>query len=182
MKNLWKISASLVWLGLVTGLGACANIAAIEDVRAGGKTFHDYLYAGYRDLALYEARAMYDITDSEYFALKARAAFGGGYVEPTLLNERSLAPFARADLDRARFDLMHALQGRMGTPEFWKDLARAQVSFDCWVEEQEEVRQPESIAACRRDFEETLKRLNRTPVNETTPPDPKVHCLRPVRP
>ena len=125
---------------------------------------------------------MYDITDSEYFALKARAAFGGGYVEPTLLNERSLSSSARADLDRARFDLMHALQGRMEMPESWKDLARAQVSFDCWVEEQEEGRQTESIAACRRDFEETLKRLNRTPVDETTPADLKVHCLRPVRP
>ena len=32
------------------------------------------------------------------------------------------------------------------------DAARAQVSFDCWVEEQAENRQPRDIQACKSDF------------------------------
>ena len=32
------------------------------------------------------------------------------------------------------------------------DAARAQVAFDCWMQEQEENRQPNDIAACQADF------------------------------
>lgn len=150
-----------LWLVLALGGVGCADTAAIEDLRAGGRTFHDYLYTGYRDLALYEARDMYDRADGEYFALKAREAFGGGYVEPTLLAERRLSAPARQDLESARADLMQLLQGMMGMPEAWEGLARAQTSFDCWVEEQEEGHQPAHIDSCRHAFETAMAGLGR---------------------
>ncbi|MCB9979285.1 MAG: hypothetical protein H6862_06765 [Rhodospirillales bacterium] len=149
----WKI---MVVLCGFAGLAGCTNLSTIETVRAAGKTFHDELYANYRELALYEGRQAYDFADSEYFAAKARMAFGGGYVEPTLLNERDLPDFSRPTLEKARFDLMRELQGRMGDPESWKNLASAQVSFDCWVEEQEENRQPDRISFCRNRFETAM--------------------------
>lgn len=161
MRRSFKDLPVFLWLALAVLGAGCAQTAAIEDVRAGGRTFHDYLYTGYRDLAMYEARSMYDRADGEYFALKAREAFGGGYVEPTLLAERRLSPDARRDLGRARFDLMHGLHGLMGTPEAWESLARAQTTFDCWVEEQEEGRQPVHIESCRRAFEAAMAGLER---------------------
>lgn len=157
MFRCFSVSAVCLFAGI---LGACTNLSGIESVRACCKSFHDDLYSGYKSLALYEGRQMYDFADSEYFAAKAKLAFGGGYVEPTLLNERDFSVPVQQTLEKARAELMRNLHGRMGDPESWHRLATAQVAFDCWVEEQEENRQPDRIAFCRNGFESAIRAMN----------------------
>ena len=61
-------------------------------------------------------------------------------------------PAAHAEqLEKARARLVNALDAgaRETTPE---TAARAQLMFDCWVQEQEEGHQPDDIARCRNGF------------------------------
>ena len=58
--------------------------------------------------------------------------------------------------------------------------ARAQAMFDCWMQEQEENRQPSHIARCRSGFTEALMALGSAPtaakpmpMPEPTPPAPE---------
>jgi OOP family OmpA-OmpF porin len=45
-----------------------------------------------------------------------------------------------------------------------KQLAAAQASYECWMQEQEENFQAEDIAACRADFDDAIASLTKKPV------------------
>ena len=123
-----------------------------------GTAFENELYGGYIDLASSEF-AEADYTDSDFFALRASAAAGGTPPPPQELAERVLPEDVAPDLSHARDLLMDAL-ARGAAEKFPALAANAQVSFDCWMQEQEENFQADDIAACRGQYLAALSSLN----------------------
>jgi OOP family OmpA-OmpF porin len=111
--------------------------------------------AEYRTIALFEADEMYDWIDAGHFARKGLRAAAGEEVEAERLEEWRLPREHQAELAAARDRLMAAFEAdaRVKAPLI---AARAQGSFDCWVEQQEENHQLDHIAACRDAFYSNL--------------------------
>ena len=130
-------------------LAACGTqLQEAERALPQGTAFERALYAGY--LAL--ARSEYDsgdYRDSDAFARRAIQAARGEAIGPEPVARRKLTEVSdRGLLSQTRERLLVTLGG--GAAERTPDkAARAQTLYDCWLEEQEENRQPEDIAACR---------------------------------
>lgn len=122
-----------------------------------GSAFNRQLYDGYMALSAAE-RAEYDWGDSSHFADKALAAAEDQEVSPDPLYGRDLPADKRDEIKLARRDLTSVL-GRGARSQLTADAAKAQVSFDCWVQEQEENHQSEDITACRTDFYDAIGRV-----------------------
>ena len=137
---------------LAAVLGAChgTELDGVQGLEPSGSKFNTELYAGYIQLSSKEV-AEWDYRDSDRFALKAAVAARGDDVMPTTLAERYLPEDKKEELAKARARLFAMLvgNGRGKAPEA---AARAQISFECWMQEQEEGHQPDDIAACRNAF------------------------------
>ncbi len=122
-----------------------------------GDAFSRHLYEGYMELAERE-RAEYDWGDSRRFADKALAAAEGQIVSADALYDRKLPADKVDELALANWKLNSLFDGgaRLKAPA---DTAMAQVSFDCWIQEQEENHQPKDIAACRDIFYSSVGRV-----------------------
>jgi outer membrane protein OmpA-like peptidoglycan-associated protein len=138
--------------GLAALLGACGGVAleGVQGLDPQGSEFNMQLYAGYIELSSNELRES-DYRDSDHFAMKAAVAARGDDVRPTALEERLIAPDKVEELAKARNRLMAMLYGG-GKNKAPIVAARAQLSFDCWMQEQEEGHQPGDIADCRNAF------------------------------
>ena len=138
--------------GLVTLLGACygTELENVQGLEPQGSEFTAQLYEGYITLSQREI-GEYDFRDSDYFALKAGVAARGDDVTPTRLDERLLPADKTEELSKARKRLVSMLVGnaKAKAPTV---AARAQISFECWMQEQEEGHQPNEISSCRNDF------------------------------
>ena len=143
-----------VALGSAVALASCAQ--SDRNVRAAAATapvhaaYKDRLARDYADLSLYESTRMYDRVAAERFAAKAMAASRHEPVAPedpaqwNIKEEPSLAA-----LRQARQRLVGAMHA--GAAEAAPGaLARAQVQYDCWVEQQAEGWQHRHIASCRK--------------------------------
>ncbi len=139
-------------VGLAAVLGAChgMELEGVKDLEPQGSEFNQQLFAGYVELSARE-RAEYDFRDSDHFALRAAAAARGDDVRPTAVDERLVAADKQEELSKARGRLMAALFGsaKGKAPAI---AASAQISYECWLQEQEEGHQPDDIADCRNAF------------------------------
>ena len=163
-----KIFTNIAIAGLCAStLVACAGqqLERTPTAPAGGTAYTQALHGGYMRLARNEY-AEGDYKDSDHFALLARRAGNGETIDPQPVAERlppqsswpPLPADTSASLESARARLMTALpEGRTRAPS---EAARAQIAFDCWLQEQEENFQPNDIAACRRDFEAAMTELD----------------------
>ena len=156
-----RLSTSLAAAALALALAGCGatvpqKIAAVEAKTPTGSAFGLGLHQGYIHQAKLEAKE-YDFRDAERWADKAAAA-GGGKVGPEELAKWDLPKASVADLTGARARLVAALAAGAAA-KAPADAARAQVAFDCWVQEQEENVQPADIRACRSGFESALARV-----------------------
>lgn len=144
-------------------LGGCGllDVAALRDAEPEGTPFQVALSNEYRLFAVYEADEMRDWIDAGHFARKGLAASRGRSVAPEPLAQWRLPRGTVLDLARARRRLVAFLDAgaREKRPQA---AARAQASFDCWVEQQEENWQTEHIAACRDSFHAALDRIDKT--------------------
>ena len=151
-----KVSSAGLRLVAVAGiaalLGACAGLEleGVQGLDPQGSEFNKQLYAGYIELSAGELGEN-DYRDSDHFAMKAAVAARGDDVRPTALEERRIAADKVEELAKARNRLLAMLYGggKVKAPII---AARAQLSFDCWVQEQEEGHQPGDIADCRNAF------------------------------
>lgn len=135
------------------------NYDAARAATPEGGDFNRHLHGGYLKLATAE-RAEYDWADSAAFSDKALAAAQGQDVGPDTLYDRSVPKSKRDELTQARKKLTTALSagGRTKAPE---NAAKAQTSFDCWIQEQEENHQSRDIDACRNEFYAALGEVDR---------------------
>ena len=164
--------------GICIALTACAGIQ-LEKARGVSPTGADFdraLYDGYIDLSSAEF-AEGDYRDSDFFALRAIDAAGGSPVEPDTLGNRDLPRDGVAELGPARQRLVNALAATAGG-KAPRRAARAQVMFDCWMQEKEENFQPEDIAACRDAYLQIIEEVEVAVVPASRPaPQP---AARPV--
>lgn len=132
-------------------LAACGGkLGEAEKMSASGSAFSTALYNDYITLS----RGEYgegDYTDADRFAVKAMSAAVGDDVAPYNPGEWKIPADRVPVLTGAYNRLTEALNGT-AKDKATVQMARAQTSFDCWVQEQEENFQPDDIAACRDAF------------------------------
>jgi OOP family OmpA-OmpF porin len=153
-KALMAVAAAAVLAGCTTGF----NIQSLKDAQPSGDPFNRELVRQYQDITEFEADDMYDWRDADYFARKGLKAQNGETVLPERLEDWNIPEAHVDELSDARADLMAALNNTART-KAPTAAARAQGRFDCWMEQQEENRQPEDIAACRESFYSALEEL-----------------------
>ncbi len=154
----WPAAAALAVVMLVqTGctLVGREEIQAVRDGPAPASPLQQALKTEYLALAAAES-AEKDWFDAGLFLGKARRAGGGEDVGPQPLAQRYiLSAAAEAELVQARAELL-GLYGPRALRRAPRELARAQARFDCWLQEQEEAKQPGDIAACRDGFHQAV--------------------------
>ncbi len=150
-------------------LAGCAGmeLQKAQEMSPQGSAFNTSLYKGYVDLAALEY-AEADYLDSDTFATRAISAGSGQLVGPEQIDRRTLPADKVGELKDARRRLAMALS--TGASERNPaEAARAQVMFDCWMQEQEENFQPEDIARCRGAMMAALDILEAKPVAMAAP-------------
>lgn len=154
MKSLIRPVCALASAGMLSACGITA--ASLDEPEPRGDPFADALAADYAQLTEKEI-SFYDWRDADWFATKAESASAGERVMPEEIEDRDLPQEHVEEARQRRAQLMAAL--RDDGSEEPQAAARAQTSFDCWIEEQEENFQPEQIAACDQQFETAMADL-----------------------
>jgi outer membrane protein OmpA-like peptidoglycan-associated protein len=155
MKKSIKLLTALSVAGLVS---ACAafdyDLVMVENQATSGDAFKDALHKEYLMLAREEDKED-DWVDARFFADRASQAAAGADFGPQEIADRQIPDDTRKVISFARSSVINALATEKDGPNAGR-LARAQATFDCWLQEQEENNQPEDIAKCRSDFEEAM--------------------------
>lgn len=152
------------------GLGACSshgglhgthNADEVAALSGAATPFDKALQAEYVDLGKSEY-GEYDWCDGDHFLDKAWEAGSGMAVGPDTVASRNLDDKYVADANgyADRLNAAFAAGGKDAMPEV---AAKAQASFDCFLQEAEEDIQPDHIAACRDDLEAALAQLEGKP-------------------
>ena len=171
MNRFAKIIVPVVGTLLLAGC-AGMELQKAQDMSPQGSAFNTSLYEGYVDLAASEF-AEADYWDSDTFAMRAISAGNDQLVGPEAIDRRALPEDKVGELMDARRRLTMALS--TGASERNPtEAARAQVMFDCWMQEQEENFQPEDIARCRGATLAALDLLEVKPVARAAPKLPPV--------
>ena len=162
---------------VLLSLGACGtHLGSAQKTTAPGTAFESGLHQGYIGLSQSEYDEG-DYRNSDRFADRAIAVSGGTSVAPEEISARALPDDHVGDLSSARARLVSALDAtaRTNVPG---PASRAQVMFDCWMEEQEENFQPKDIARCRGAFESAMAEVD--DAMRPPPPAPKAAMPEPV--
>lgn len=151
------------------GLSACAGfqLESAKGLSPSGDAFSASLYTEYLVLAEMEY-AEGDYMDSDEFSARAIASANGNPPAPEELNARDIPEAAQGELAAARSMLTEALAAGAATSKP-DAAARAQASFDCWMQEQEENFQPADIRWCRDRFDAAMAQLAETPAEAPRP-------------
>ncbi|MBO6519809.1 MAG: hypothetical protein JJ900_02870 [Rhodospirillales bacterium] len=153
--KMWCATSAL----LVLTLAACTN-AEIRATRIGSvnaNPLQQQLYLQYGELA-FRKQTEGNSASARHFELKAARAAAGRDV----VSDRPDNPDALADFVRLHF----AISDGTAVPAI---RARAQVMFDCWLEEQEQNLDRDDIQACRQEFERALALLTGTLAMKANP-------------
>ncbi len=156
--------------------GAMAAAALIfmqfpaSDARANSPEFGDNLARNYDALSAVES-AQGDSLDAKTYAERAAAARGGAPTNPAPVESRApyLKPHYVTELAEARARLMSAFEkeARAKAPAA---AARAQSSFDCWLEQATEDLQPQHIDACKQAYLVAVADVEKALVPPPPPP------------
>lgn len=172
-------------LGAATMLGACTqNVDTVRGLDTSGAAYNDRLAKDYKDFALYEYDKMYDTIDADHFAGKAIKARANDTVMPESPDRWGIEDKAKLiELRQARAKLVKAMHDGAAA-KAPAALARAQVDYDCWVEQQEEGHQPTHIAACRDGFQLAMLRLDEAmaPKQVAATPEAAAPAPEPAKP
>ncbi len=145
---------------LLTGCGATFDYTALRDSDVKGDGFTAELAREYKAFALFETDEMRDWPDAAHFGEKALAAASGKAQPPENLKDWRLPEDKLGELTAARVRLVSALD--KGAGKRWPQTsAKAQVGFDCWVEQQEENWQLDHIAKCRNGYHAAITEIDR---------------------
>ena len=171
MVRMPRLLMALLASALLAGCGL--QLQEARDMETEGTAHDENLYQGYVSLASKEFGEG-DYVDSDRFARRAMTAGQGREIPPEMVEgRRNLPADKREELSAARKRLMTALAEDAAKRKPIES-ARAQVSFDCWLQEQDENRQPSDIEACRRDFMTNMAKLEDKPevAAPSVTPDP----------
>jgi OmpA-OmpF porin, OOP family len=173
--------AKIALVGFATlALAACEtdnldSFNAAQSASPSGSAFDNALYGGYSQLASEEQNPYgdygSDVTARDQFSGRALAAANGDTVLPEMVSARMLPPGEVDGANDVRRRLVAALDagGRAKAPN---SAARAQVMFDCWLEQLEENYQPADIARCRQGLNDALAEVDEALRPPPPPPPP----------
>lgn len=153
-------------------LSACSGtLIQAENAASPADPFARALHAGYVELARGELDET-DFADAKAFAARAVASSAGNPPPPENFGARRLPAEKLPELVRARDRLITALErgAAQSAPE---QAARAQLAFECWMQEQEENFQPDDIAACRDRFAAAIGNFDTGPLANAQPQHPR---------
>jgi len=160
MERPMRLVLATAGLALLVGCSGM-ELQNAESTPSQGNEFNRNLQEGYLKLSEDEYNEA-DYDDSDHFAMRSIEAAKGGPVQPEMISSRNLPEDKVGELTNERERLMRAMAA--GASEAKPlDAAEAQVSFDCWMQEQEENFQPEDIAACRDRFMTAMAALEVQP-------------------
>jgi len=175
----WKLASALA-LGAALMLGGCSGhtLDWAEDRSETDQSFSKKLQDGYVKLSEQEDEEA-DYRDADYFAWNAISSSADLPPLPSTIPSRDLPPEHVGELAEARRRLMAVLSrhARIVAPDV---TAEAQLKFDCWIQEQEENRQPKDIAACRAGFFKALAAAEKA-TEEISPQSKRVVVPKPLR-
>lgn len=162
-------------------LGACGlTLEKAQNTSPPGSPFEAGLHSGYLQLSESEYSEA-DYRDSDVFADRVIATSLGQPVGPEELGARHLPEDKVSELSSARQRLVSALDAtaREKVPG---PAARAQVMFDCWMQEQEENFQPGDIQRCRSAFESAMAEVEDAMRPPPPAPEPAPEPAQPAVP
>ena len=147
-----RVAKVFLTSALVLFLAGCSGtqLEKAQRVSPEGSAFNVGLYQGYIVLASSEYKEG-DYEDSDNFAVRAMTAGVGETVGPEEISARQLPENKVGELSSARRRFSESL-GKGAAQKVPEETARAQIGFDCWMQEQEENFQPDNIEACRSQF------------------------------
>ena len=157
-----SVSRGVLASFLALPLAACfatSDIREVSKVESDGSAYDQALTQEYRALAQYEAYQMYDWSDAGTFAKKGLKAAEGARPVPERVADWDLA-YGQQRLTDARKRLA-ALLARDAADRSPQLAAKAQASYDCWLEQLEEGWQVDHIAACHNNFQTSVITLER---------------------
>jgi len=170
MNKKLRNSTVLLTVFLAGCSGSSLDYSDLRRLDLQGQDFKSALSREYKTMALYESDEMRDWMDASHFKKKAFLVALGQPTEPERLEEWTLPQDTKQELASARRRLMAALKAG-GGEVVPKKAARAQASFDCWIEQQEEGFQLEHIAQCRNEFYQSVKHVEEGVAFASAAPD-----------
>lgn len=151
--NRIRVAAVIGMTALVTACATPWEVADVNEIMAAsepssGSAFTKALFSEYKAYAIHEAKDEYEWGDAAIFARKGLRAATGEVVPPEELASWSVPAARLKDLTDARGRLLgyfgNGARERVPAPA-----AKAQVKFDCWLEEESE---GDTNSDCRADF------------------------------
>ncbi|MFT5487121.1 MAG: OOP family OmpA-OmpF porin [Paracoccaceae bacterium] len=164
---------NILLAGGIAGLLSACSGTLIQAERAATATdpFAAALQAGYATLAREELNES-DFGDANTFAIRALAAANGKPPAPENFDARKIPAETLPALVDARNKLLAVLNNGART-SLPGQAAKAQLAFDCWMQEQEENFQAGEIAACRNRFDSALGVLESKQLASAAPIRPR---------
>lgn len=146
-------------IGLLVAIlcGGCAetSLNKLTKTTPQGSQFTIALAQEYLNFANRESSTYYDQFSSHHFARKGLEAAHGTVVAPEALERWRIPAKNRDELAQARDRLLLAINSN-APADHARELAQAQVNFDCWVEELDENHQPQNIEFCRSNYYQAI--------------------------
>jgi outer membrane protein OmpA-like peptidoglycan-associated protein len=135
---------------------ATTDVDAARAMAPQGSMFSQGLRQGYFALAD-QQEGQLDLPDEAHFTRKAVASAKGLNVQPDMVALRTLPSDQVGEFEAARARLMSGLD-RGGRLKAAQAAARAQVSYDCWLEETE-AGNTQAAAACKQAFDDAMREV-----------------------
>lgn len=153
-RSLLLLKLVLLFAAVLAATGCQTRLQQLQHAKPSGNDYTIALAQEY--LAFAESEAdQYDWIDSHHFALKGLRAAAGEAVMPDAVSEWDIKPEIQLAVLQARGYLIDVVESRLVKSK-GAEVARAQVLFDCWLEQQEEGWQDEDIRGCREGFYDEL--------------------------
>lgn len=183
MRKLLPLAALPLLAAGCTGPTQEPPAAAAGQAAAGGSAFTQALAQEYQSFSRSEYQQL-DWPDQGAFKDKARMAASGQVPPPEDPRNRGVGTGFQwhPDVDIGKQQRAEAIQGRdrllavtqgEAAQRNPQSAARAQVAYDCWVEQLEEGWQADDIERCRKAFYTALQQAEARPVQRAAAPAPE---------
>lgn len=150
-----------------TRFGTGYDLNNLKSASPQGSFFLQNLKNEYQVFSNSEATTQWDYQDSEFFAEKGLKVAKGQDVLPEMPSEWNIPKSAEQELEKARAEFM-AVRAK-GAEDKPIATAKAQVFYDCWIEQTQENWQTGDIALCKEGFKKYMAELTKVKVAKPKP-------------
>lgn len=147
------------------GPPSAANYKDAINLELDTQDYTKWLQKNYKALTLFEYDEMFDYDSAEHFAYKSLAAGRGTILKPDSVSSRVIDSRYQAEAE-SMYGFIQDAYSRGKNRDNPKDMARLQVSYDCWLEQIEEDIQPNHILKCKEIFYDAWEKLKDPPPQE----------------